>query len=267
MKLPKINAQFTAAGIVIIIFGSLFLHEALVPETEPYNLFSAFLFYFGSLVCIATGCLLILLSFTAITNTLKKTLLKSDEVSDWLKGAIFLNILLLILYISFDAWAWFNIAGIIDFSGYYPTYNFLINTFYLFPLSGAGTGTFFFQNTPLCFFITACIVNIVFISIMTLKSRSRGNNNSRGVWLNVLIAILLNLLLIIAYIGLGDFVWYYMTNGYTISSHYGLWVSSFTVNYGETLIYTNIPLLIFILTLILNGLVLIKANKQFSINH
>jgi hypothetical protein len=242
------------------------LHEALVPETEPYNLFSAFLLYFGSLICIAIGSLLILLSFTAMANTIKKTLLESGELSDWLKGAIFLNILLLILYLSFGALAWFNIAGIINFSGYYPTYNFLINTFYLFPLSGAGTGTFFFQNTPLCFFIAACIVNIVFISIMTQKSRNKGNNNPRSGWLNVPMAILLNLLLIVAYIGLDDFAWYNMTNGHTISSHYGLWVSSFTVNYGDTLTYTNIPLLIFILTLILNGLIVIKANKQFSIN-
>ena len=266
MKLPKINAQFTTAGIVIIIFGILFLNQALVPETEPHNLFSAFLLYFGSLICIATGSLLILLSFTAITNTIKKNLLKSDELNAWLKGAIFLNILLLILYISFDALAWFNIAGIINFSGYYPTYNFLINTFYLFPLSGAGTGTFFFQNTPLYFFITACIVNIVFISIMTLKSRNKGNNNPRSGWLNVPMAILLNFLLIIAYIGLDDFAWYNMTNGHTISSHYGLRVSSFTINYGVTLTYINIPLLIFALALILNVLIVIKVIKQVSIS-
>ena len=97
MKLPKINAQFTTAGIVLIIFGTLFLLEALQPKFEPYNLFSAFLMYFGSLICIAIGSLLIALSFTAITNTIKKTLLKSDEISDWLKGAIFLNILLFVL--------------------------------------------------------------------------------------------------------------------------------------------------------------------------
>ena len=242
------------------------MHEALLPGAEPYNLFSAFLLYFGSLICIAIGSFLILLSFTAITNTIKKTL-KSDELSDWLKGAIFLNILLLILYISFDALAWFNMEGVINFSGYYPTYNFLINTFYYFPLSGAGTGTFFFQNTPLCFFITACIVNIVFISIMTLKSRNSGNINPRSGWLNVPMAILLNFLLIVAYIGLEDFVWYDMTNGHTISSHYGLWVSSFTINYSDTLTYINMPLLIFALALILNVLIVIKVIKQVSINH
>ena len=266
MKLPKINAQFTTAGIVIIIFGSLFLNQALVPETEPYNLFSAFLLYFGSLICIAIGSSLIALSFTAITNTIKKTLLRSDELSDWLKGAIFLNILLLILYISFDAFTWFNMGGIISFSGYYPTYNFLTNTFYIFPLSGAGTGTFFFQNTPLCFFIVASIVNIVFISLMTIKNRNKGNKNPRSVWLNVPMTILLNVLFIITYIGLDDFLWYNMTNGHTINSHYGLWVNSFTINYGNTLTYTNIPLLIFASALILNGLIVIKANKQFSTN-
>ena len=222
--------------------------------------------YFGSLICIAIGSLLIALSFTAITNTIKKTLLKSDEISEWLKGAIFLNILLFVLYISFDALAWFNMGGIISFSGYNPTYNFLTNTFYIFPLSGAGTGTFFFQNTPLCFFLVASIVSIVFICIMMQKSKNKSNNYPRSVWLNVPMAVLLNVLWIITYMGLDDFVWYNMTNGHTINSHYGLWVSSFTINYGNTLTYTNIPLLIFVLTLILNGLIVIKANKQFSIN-
>ena len=57
-----------------------------------------------------------------------------------------------------------------------------------------------------------------------------------------------------------------MTNGHTINSHYGLWVNSFIINYGDTLTYTNIPLLIFASALILNGLIVIKANRQFSTN-
>lgn len=101
---------------------------------------------------------------------------------------------------------------------------------------------------------------------MVLKNKNKSNNNPRSVWLNVPLAILLNFLLIVAYIWLDDFVWYNMANGHTISSHYGLWVSSFTINYGDTLTYINIPLIIFALSLILNGVIMIKANKQFSIN-
>ncbi len=166
---PKINANILTSGTVLTIFGALFLQWALQPEMEPYNLFSAFMLYFASLVCIVTGISLIALSFTALTNTIKKTFLKKDELNDWFKGTIFLNGLLLVLYISFDAFAWFNIVGIFSFSGYYSTYNFLINTIFM-----SRTGTFFFQNTPLMFFITSSFVNIAYMSIMIYKNKSRG---------------------------------------------------------------------------------------------
>lgn len=170
MKLPKINAQFTTAGIVIIIFGTLVLLEAIreqnyIPGSGyPPNIYYTFLTYFAGLICIAIGSSFIALSFNGLRNRLKKILLKSNELSNLLKVAFFLSVLLLILYISFDALAWFSMGGLFWDSGYYPTYNFLINSFSIFPLSGAGTGTFFFQNTPLLFFIIASIVNIAFIS-------------------------------------------------------------------------------------------------------
>jgi hypothetical protein len=266
MKAAKISSILATVGIVCLLFGIFFftvgiLEGSYVSYHNSVDQNSHFLSSYGGLAGVVVGMCLIALSFSVISKTFK-TALRISNVNNWLKGAIPLNLILLVFYIGADGSAWFSMMNeypYIDSVNYHLFRNSFsfYNSDFLQPKYSLA-----YQNIPFIIFLITVIANLAFIVRL---------NWLKGIGLNAWLksAILINITMLPIYISLDYTAWVATSSipSQISALSYNLWTKNIllSIHSGSepchVLFYPNYPFLVFLSLIVLNLFLYIEATR------
>lgn len=271
MEPSKINTNLTTAGIAFLLLGIPFFVAGLSegPYVSYHNCVNQnghFLISYGGLIGVVVGICLIALSFSVISKTLN-TALRISNVNNWLKGAIPLNLILIVFYIGADGSAWFSMMN------QYPyidtvDYNLFRNTFSFYNSDFTQPKfSFVYQNSQFIIFLITIIANLAFIIRLNWLKGIRLNT-----WLKS--AILINITMLPIYIFLDYNAWLATSSIPTQIStlSYNFWTKNIllSIHSGsepcKVLFYPNYPFLVFLLLIVLNIFLYISATRFNELN-
>jgi hypothetical protein len=266
MEPSKINTNRASLGIAFLLFFIPFIAAGLSegPYVSYHNYVDQnghFLISYVGLIGVLVSICLIALSISAISKTFKTTLRISNG-NNWLKGAIPLNLVLLVFYIGADGSAWFSMMNqypyidTVDYNLFRNSFSFF-NSDFLQPKH-----SFIYQNSPFIILLITIIANLALIIRLNWLKGIRFN-----AWLKS--AILINATMLPIYIFLDYNTWLATSSmpAQISTLSYNLWSKNIflSIHSGSepcmVIFYPNYPFFAFLSLIILNIFLYIAATR------
>lgn len=275
MEPSKTNTNLGAIGIAFLLFSIPFLAAGLSegPYVSYHNYIDQnghFLISYSGLIGVVVSICLIALSFSAINKTLK-TALRISNGNNWLKGAIPLNLFLIILYIGADGSAWFSMMNqypyiaTVDYNLFRNSFSFY-NSDFTQPKFG-----FVYQNGPFIILLITVIANLAFIIYLNWFKGIRFN-----AWLKSVFLINVTMLPVYSFLDYNAWLATSSMPAQISTLSYNLWSKNIllSIHSGSepcmVLFDPNYPFLVFLSLILLNIFLYIAAarfndsNKRLS---